>query len=113
MNVTADKVWVREGILPQYPNTRAPQFDLRDGHDFVVPHPRHARKDIQQKEIRDLEVNPDEYYPKGYKPQLLPEWPIKGDLVVPAEQMPESVKRGMGEKAREVEQLRRANGLEP
>ena len=78
-----------------------------------MPHPRHARKDIQQQEIRDLEVNPDEYYPKEYHPQLLTEWPLEGDLVAPAEQMPESVKRGMGEQANIVEQLRRANGLPP
>ena len=113
VNVTPDQAWVREGILPDYPNTRAPQFDLRDGHDFVVPHPRHARKDIQQQEIRDLEVDPNKYYPEGYHPQLLTEWPIKGDLVVPAEQAPESMKKGMGERARDVERLRKANGLEP
>ena len=77
VNVTPDKVWVREGILPDYPNTRAPQFDLRDGHDFVVPYPLHAREDIQQQEIRDLEVNPDLYYPKGYHSQLLTHWPIE------------------------------------
>ena len=113
MNLTPEKVWVREGILPNFPNTRAPQFDLRDGHDFVVPHPRQARKDIQQKEIRDLEVNPDEYYPKDFHPQLLTDWPINGDLVVPAEQMPESIKKGMGEQARVKEDLRKANGLPP
>lgn len=35
------------------------------------------------------------------------------DLIVPAEKMPESIKKGMGERAREVERLRKANGLEP
>ena len=28
VNVTKDSIWVREGILPDYPNSRAPQFDL-------------------------------------------------------------------------------------
>jgi ribonuclease Z len=44
---------------------------------------------------------------------VLPEWPIEGDLVIPAEQMPESAKKGMGERAIDVERLRKANGLEP
>jgi ribonuclease BN (tRNA processing enzyme) len=113
VNVTPDKVWVREGILPNFPNTRAPQFDLRPGHDFVVPHPLKARENMQQQEIRDLEVDPSLYYPKDYHPQLLPNWPISGDLVVPTEKMPESVQKGMGEHAREVEELRKANGLPP
>lgn len=113
VNMTPDKVWVRDGVLPKFPNTRAPQFDLRDGHDFVVPHPRHARKDIQEHEIRDLEVDPKLYYPEGYYPKLLQDWPIPGDLVVPAESLPEALKAKMGDKARDVERLRKANGLDP
>lgn len=75
VNMTPERAWVREGILPAYPNNRAPQFDMSDGNDFVVPHPRHSRKDIQQQEIRDLEVDPKLYYPEGYHPKLLTEWP--------------------------------------
>ena len=111
VNVTPDQIWVREGILPDYPNNRAPQFDMADGKDFVVPHPRHARKDIQQQEIRDLEVEPKEYYPEGYHPQLLTEWPIESDLVIPTEQVPDSMKQGMGEAARDRAAARAAHGL--
>ena len=84
---------------------------MRDGKVFVVPYPRHARKDIQQQEIRDLEVDPDKYYPKGYHPDLMTEWPITGDLVIPAEQVPESMKKGMGEAARDRAKAREAHGL--
>ena len=36
------------------------------------------------------------YYPKGYKPQLLEEWPVDSDLVVPMEALPENLKDSMG-----------------
>ena len=84
---------------------------MSDGNDFVVPHPRHAHKDIQQQEIRDLEVDPKLYYPEGYHPNLLTEWPIEGDLVIRAEDIPDSMKRGMGEAARDRAKLRKAHGL--
>ena len=111
VNVTPDQIWVREGILPDYPNNRVPQFDMSDRKDFVVPHPRHARKDIQQQEIRDLEVDPGKYCPKGYKPELMTEWPVEGDLVIPAEEIPESMKKGMGQAARDRANARKASGL--
>jgi hypothetical protein len=84
---------------------------MADGKDFVVPHPRHARKDIQQQEIRDLEVDPKLYYPKGYHPQLMTEWPVDGDLVIPTEQVPDSMKKGMGEAARDRAAAGKAHGL--
>ncbi len=62
VNVTPEKIWVREGILPDHPNSRAPQFDMRDGSDFRVPMPKNQRFDIQQKEIRDLEIDSKIYY---------------------------------------------------
>ncbi len=111
VNMTPDRAWVREGILPGHPNNRAPQFDMSDGKDFVVPHPRHARKDIQQQSIRDSEVDPKLYYPKGYHPNLLTEWPIEGDLRIPAKDIPDAMKEGMGEAARDKAKLRKAHGL--
>ena len=110
--MTPDQAWVREGILPAHPNNRAPQFDMSDGNDFVVPHPRLARKDIQQQEIRDLEVDPKLYYPKGYHPELLTEWPVEGDFVMPATDVPTAMKDGMGEAARDKAKLRKAHGLD-
>lgn len=112
VNVTPDKVWVREGILPTFPNNRAPQFDLADGKDFVVPHPRNTRQAIQQQEIRDLDVDPKLYYPKGYHPELFTEWPLKGDLVIPTSQLPARMKEKMGKAERDKDALRKAHGLE-
>jgi hypothetical protein len=95
VNVTKDDIWVREGVLPDYPNSRAPQFDFDDGQ-LVVPHPPTNRAAIQEPFVRDQEINPDEYYPDGYHPQLLPEWPVGSDLVVPMEMMPDAMRQSMG-----------------
>jgi len=107
VNVTKDQIWVREGILPEFPNVRAPQFDFTN-EQLVVPAPPHAHEDIQNAEVRETELYPDLYYPEGYKPELLPFWPVEGDLVVPMDMMPETLKNSMGaawrhrEKNREI-----------
>ncbi len=95
VNVTKDDIWVREGVLPDYPNSRAPQFNFDDGQ-LVVPHPPTNRAAIQEPFIRDQEINPDEYYPDGYHPQLLPEWPVGSDLVVPMGDLPAAMLQSMG-----------------
>ena len=99
VNVTKDQIWVREGVLPDFPNSKAPQFDFGNGQ-LVVPEPVNSRKDIQNQEIRDQQLDPDLYYPKGYKPELLEEWPVDGDLVVPIEMVPESLRKSMGDRWR-------------
>ncbi|MEA3502550.1 MAG: guanitoxin biosynthesis MBL fold metallo-hydrolase GntH [Actinomycetota bacterium] len=96
VNVTKDKIWVREGIIPEYPNLRSPQFDFDDGQ-LVVPLPRNKREDIQEPFVREQEIEPDEYYPEGYKPMLLEDWPVESDLVVDIETLPDTLKESMGE----------------
>lgn len=95
VNMTKDQVWVREGILPDFPNSRAPQFDFTNGQ-LVVPHPIHAREDIQEPFVREQQIDPKKYYPKGYMPQLLEYWPVKGDLVAPVESLPANMRDSMG-----------------
>lgn len=99
VNVTKEQIWVREGILPEFPNSRAPQFDLSGGK-LVVPHPPTSRREIQEPFVRQQEVDPREYYPKDYHPEVLEEWPVPGDLVVPLEALPPELERSMGEAAR-------------
>jgi ribonuclease Z len=96
VNVTKDKVWVREGIIPQYPNSRAPQFDFSKGQ-LVVPHPTTSRQEIQESFVREHEIDPNLYYPKGYHPELLPVWPVSGDLVAPMEDLPPAMLKSMSE----------------
>jgi ribonuclease BN (tRNA processing enzyme) len=59
VNVTKEQVWVREGILPDYPNSRAPQFDFTNGQ-LVVPHPPTSREKIQEPFVREQQIDPKE-----------------------------------------------------
>jgi ribonuclease BN (tRNA processing enzyme) len=95
VNVTTDQIWVREGILPEYPNSRSPQFDLTNGQ-LVVPHPPTDRTKIQEPFVREKQIDPDKYYPEGYKPELLEEWPVDSTLVAPMEALPDNLRESMG-----------------
>jgi ribonuclease BN (tRNA processing enzyme) len=95
VNVTEESIWVREGILPEYPNNKSPQFDFTNGQ-LVVPHPPTSRAEIQEPFIREMEIDPALYYPEEYMPLLLTDWPVESDLVVPLEQAPEDLREGMG-----------------
>ena len=95
VNMTKDSVWVREGILPDFPNSRAPQFDFSNGQ-LVVPHPPTTREKIQEPFVRQQQIDPKKYYPEGYHPHLLETWPVDGDLVVPMEALPDNLKESMG-----------------
>ena len=99
VNVTKDQIWVREGVLPDFPSSRPPQFDLSGGK-LVVPHPSTSRPEIQEPFVRQQEIDPREYYPKEFHPELLEEWPVAGDLIVPLEALPPELERSMGEAAR-------------
>jgi ribonuclease Z len=96
VNMNKDDIWVREGVLPDFPNSRAPQFDFDDGQ-LVVPMPTTSRQEIQEPFVREQEIPPEEYYPEGYHPELLDEWPVDSDLVVPLDQMPPAMLAGMGD----------------
>jgi len=95
VNVTKDQIWVREGILPDYPNSRAPQFDFSNDQ-LVVPLPPTDRSKIQEPFVREQQIDPKEYYPADYHPELLEEWPVDSDLVVPVDSLPENLKDSMG-----------------
>jgi ribonuclease Z len=64
---------------------------------LVVPLPRNKREDIQEPFVRDQQIDPDEYYPEGYKPMLLEDWPVDSDPVIEVETMPDALKASMGE----------------
>jgi hypothetical protein len=100
VNVTKEDIWVREGILPDYPNVRSPQFNFDDGQ-LVVPLPRNKREDIQEPFVREQEVDPSDYYPEGYQSILLEEWPVESDLVVNLDTLPPALERSKGENWRD------------
>lgn len=91
VNMTKDKVWVRDGVVPEYPNMAPPQFDMAHG-GLIIPAPRYKRSDIQEQFIRDAEINPDLYYPKGYHPELLPAWPSDKPVFLPEAKVPPTMR---------------------
>ena len=95
VNMIKDAIWVREGILPDYPNSRSPQFDFTNGQ-LIVPLPPTDRSKIQESFVREQQIDPAEYYPEGYHPELLEEWPVDSDLVAPLESLPPNLQESMG-----------------
>jgi len=53
--------------------------------------------------VREQQINPEKYYPEGYHPELLEDWPVEGDLVIPLEAMPPTLKDSMGQSWRQRE----------
>ncbi|MFI4933575.1 MAG: guanitoxin biosynthesis MBL fold metallo-hydrolase GntH [Caulobacterales bacterium] len=94
VNMTRDRVWVRDGILPKYPGISAPQFAIADNGGLVIPAPRHTRSEIQQASIRAAEIDPDKYYPHGYRPRLIEDWPTRKAVYLPAKMVPPAMKGG-------------------
>ena len=87
VNMTPDKVWVRDGVIAEYSNVAAPRFDVKAQGGLVIPPAKYNRSDIQEQSIRDAEISPKKYYPKGYAPESVDEWPTKKPLFIPAEAM--------------------------
>jgi ribonuclease BN (tRNA processing enzyme) len=92
VNMTRDKIWVRDGVVPLYPNAAPPQFDMAEG-GLIIPAPKNTRSDVQSQDIRDSEIDPNIYYPKGYKPDLVLDWPSPGKPVfLPESKVPDQMK---------------------
>jgi hypothetical protein len=83
VNMTPDKIWVRDGVLPEYSNVAAPQFDVESMGGMIVPPANFNRSDIQQQSIRDAEIPPGDYYPEGYAPEMITEWPTDKPVFIP------------------------------
>lgn len=109
VNMTKDQIWVREGILPEFPNAKSPQFDFTNGQ-LVVPHPPTSREEIQESFVREQQIDPELYYPEGYHPELLEDWPVETDLVVPLDMLPDSLKDSMGSAWRHKQKNLEARG---
>ena len=94
VNVTKDSIWVRDGVIPDYPNVKAPSAatSIEKYQGLIVPVPTYQREELQSQFIRDAEIDPDIYYPEGYRPVLLEHWPTDKPIFVPEEFIPESMK---------------------
>jgi ribonuclease BN (tRNA processing enzyme) len=94
VNVTEESIWVRDGVIPDYPNVKAPNADasIAKYGGLIVPVPPYQREDLQSQFIRDAEIDPAEYYPEGYVPVLMLHWPTDKPIFIPEELVPESMK---------------------
>ena len=93
VNMTKDKIWVRDGVVPKYPNMAPPQFDVSTSGGLIMPLPPTTRRDVQSQFIRDAEIPPQKYYPEGYHPQLMPWWPSDKPIFLPEALVPEQMKK--------------------
>ena len=81
VNVTKDRLWIREAGLPESGNSRmpSPQWMLKEQFGGAVPTAfplmSHKLKDIQEQSIRDLEIKPARYAPKDQLREEVREWP--------------------------------------
>ena len=93
VNMTKDKLWVRDGVVPDYPNAAPPQFDMSKAGGLIMPAPPTSRKAVQNQSIRDAEIPPEKYYPPGYQPELVPWWPSDKPIFLPEAMVPEQMKK--------------------
>ena len=97
VNMTRDKMWVRDGIVPRFPNIAPPQFDVPEHGALVVPAPKFKRRELQEDSIRDAEIKPELYYPKGRQPVLIEDWPTDKSIHLPYSLVPPNmIKRPAG-----------------
>jgi hypothetical protein len=92
--MTKDQIWVRDGVVAEYPNNKAPNADASIARygGLVVPPPPYQRPDLQEQFIRDREIDPARYYPEGYHPQLMTEWPTDKAIFIPDSLVPPSMR---------------------
>ena len=65
-----------------------PKSNVEAMGGLIVPAPRNTRQTTQQQSIRDAQILPDDYYPKGYQPELLKEWPTDKPVFIPKDKVP-------------------------
>jgi len=80
-NIHGDgKVWWREGIAGDSSQTPRPKFT---SEKIKFPAPRHQVYDVINEKIEANELDPELWYPKGHKPDLVREWPLTKDIEMP------------------------------
>ncbi len=90
-NIHGDgKVWWREGVAADSSQTPRPHFE---SEMILFPAPRHQVSDVINDTIRANEIDPELWYPKGHKPDLIREWPLTKDIEIPN---PFAVQKGKG-----------------
>ena len=80
-NIHGDgKVWWREGVVAESSQTPRPVIKSQM---VKFPAPRHQVYDVINDTVEANEIPPEKWYPKGHKPELVREWPLTEDIVMP------------------------------
>ena len=80
-NIWGDgKVWWREGVAGESSQTPKPYFT---SETITFPAPRHQVYDVINETIEANEIDPALWYPEGHMPELVREWPLTEDVVIP------------------------------
>jgi len=80
-NIYGDgKVWWREGVAAESSQTPRPKMKTEI---IKFPAPKHQVYDVINETIEANEIDPNLWYPKGHKPDLVREWPLTKDIEMP------------------------------
>ncbi len=81
VNVDKDHIWIREAAIADYASAAAPNRtwiiqNMYDGKlPTVLPTPQAKLDDIQEKAVRDLEIDPALFTPKDQVREWVRDWP--------------------------------------
>jgi ribonuclease Z len=83
VNVTKDAIWARKAAIP--PGAASGSMDPRAmfppgqmPEKLRMPDPARPREDQQEQFLRDMELDPDDYYPADAKRDISDVWPDEG-----------------------------------
>ena len=89
LNVTKDAIWAREAAVPEGAAIAAidPRMLVRPGcrcrTRSSCPVPRCPREEQQEQFLRDMEIDPHEYYPADVDREPVNVWPEEGFTIEP------------------------------
>ncbi|MEW6529684.1 MAG: hypothetical protein AB1473_02535 [Thermodesulfobacteriota bacterium] len=81
VNVTRDRIWIRDAALPEFSETARPnpQWLIREMFDGKIPTTfpklKYTIAGNQEQAIRDLEIPPEIFTPKDQMRKWVREWP--------------------------------------
>ena len=87
LNVTKDAVWLREAALPE--GAAVSPMDPRwmvpppMPEKIEIPRPKMPREEQQEQFLRDMELDPESYYPADVDRDVTQTWPEEGIFLEP------------------------------
>ncbi len=86
VNVDKDHIWIREAAIADYASAASPNQtwviqNMYDGKPpTVIPTPSASIDDVQEKSVRDLEIDPALFTPKDQVREWVREWPANATI---------------------------------